>query len=144
MKKRDILWFVLSQINRKPIKNSEDRKNFELVIYDYIIDLESLTDINVKPMSAAFEQKQYLDRLLTLTERYNSIGNEAVPEQSLDGFLAKLQKMCRIYLDNDLDKDFYKERKSHHTTLAYTKSADELAPRTRLNNLKERAFQNLG
>lgn len=144
MKQRNVLWFVLSQIDRKPVKDVEARNNFKEAIYDYIIDLESLEPINVKPHTPSYPQKEYLNKLLTLTDRWNSIGNESVPEGVLDTFLTKLQDMCRTYLHDDLDVQFKKERQIHYTKLVRNQQDTELAPPTRLNDLKEQAFRNLG
>lgn len=144
IKQRNVLWFVLSQIDRKPVKDIESRNNFKEAIYDYIIDLESLEPINVIPSSPSYSQKEYLNKLLTLTDRWNSIGNESVPEPMLDSFLTKLQDMCRTYLHDNLDYQFKKERQIYYTKLVRNQQDTELAPPTRLNNLKELAHQRIG
>lgn len=144
MKTNQVLYFVLSQIDRKPVTDIEARNKFKEAIFDYIIELQTLEPINVLPSSPAYPQKEYLNKLLTLSDRWNSIKDDAVPDGVLDTFLTKLQDMCRTYLHDDLDIQFKKERQIHYTKLVRNQQDTELAPPTRLNDLKERAFRNLG
>ena len=139
-----VLWMCLSVLDRKPVTDKQARENYKQVVWDYIMDLQHLEPINVLPQSPAIEQKKYLDNLLVLADRWNSIGNEFLSDDKVEPFLIKLQEMCREYLHNDLDKQFYLERQTHYTELAFTKEETGIAPPTLLRNLKERAFKNLG
>jgi hypothetical protein len=49
----------------------------------------------------------------------------------------------RDYLNKNLQSDFYQLRKTHYTKLAWGPKDLEIAPSTRLNDLRERAFSNL-
>ena len=139
-----VLWMCLSVLDRKPIINKEAREKYKEVIWDYLMDLQHLEPINVLPQSSAIEQKKYLTTLLVLADRWNSIGNEFLSDDKVEPFLIKLQDMCKDYLYRDLYKEFYIQRQTHYTNIAYTKEQSGIAPPTMLANLKERAFKNLG
>jgi hypothetical protein len=143
MKTKNVLYFVLSQIDRKPVKDTEARSKFKEAIWDYIADLESLEVINVLPTSPAFEQKAYLDKLLIISNRWDTIGDEVLPDGMLDTFLSKLQDMCREYLHKNLGNEFYTLRKKHYHSLAFTQQSTEIPAPTLLRNLKEQAFRNI-
>jgi hypothetical protein len=143
MKTKNVLYFVLSQIDRKPVKDTEARSKFKEAIWDYIADLESLEVINVLPTSPAFEQKSYLNKLLVIANRWDTIGDEVLPDGMLDTFLSKLQDMCREYLHQDLSNEFYTLRKKHYYSLAFTQQSTEIPAPTLLRNLKEEAFRNI-
>jgi hypothetical protein len=141
---KNVLWMSLSVLDRKPITNQEARENYKEVIWDYLQDLDTLEPINVDKTSTAYEQKEYLLKLITLSDRWNSIGTDFLSDDKVEPFLKKLQDMCREYLHNDLHKEFYRLRQVHYTNLAFTKEDTSMAPPTLLANLKERAFKNLG
>ena len=139
-----VLWMCLSVLDRKPVTNQESREKYKEVIWDYLMDLQQLEPINVLPQSPAIEQKKFLDSLLILADRWNSIGNEFLSDDKVEPFLIKLQDMCKDYLYRDLNKEFHTLRQVHYTELSFTKQDNTIAPPTVLANLKERAFKNLG
>ena len=96
-----VLWMCLSVLDRKPVTDKQAREKYKEVIMDYLMDLQHLEPINVLPQSPAIEQKKYLDNLLVLADRWNSIGNEFLSDDKVEPFLIKLQEMCREYLHND-------------------------------------------
>jgi hypothetical protein len=134
---------IISVLNRKPVTDIETRNNFKSVIYNYTDDLLSLEPINIEGNNPAYRHKTYLDKLLILNDRYNSIGDDAIPSHKVEDFLITLQDNMRDYLNKNLQSDFYKLRKTHYTKLAFGSKDMELAPPTRLADLRERAFGNI-
>jgi len=134
---------IISVLNRKPVTDLEARNNFKSVIYDYTDELISLEPIYVEVNNPVYRHKTYLDKLLVLNDRYNSIGDEAIPSDKVEQFLTTLQDNMRDYLNKNLQSDFYKLRKSHYTNLAFGAKDMEVAPPTRLADLREKAFSNL-
>lgn len=138
-----VLWMCLSVLDRKSVTDKQARENFKQVIWDYLMNLQQLEPINVPPQSPAIEQKKFLDNLLVLADRWNSIGKEFLSDDKIEPFLIKLQEMCREYLHNDLDNEFFRLRQVHYTNLAFSKENNEIAPKTLLSNLKEQALRNI-
>jgi hypothetical protein len=134
---------TLSVINRKEITDLESRNNYKQVIFDYIGDLITLEPIYVEVNNPAYKHKTYLDKLLVLTDRWKSLGDDAIPEDKVEQFLTNLQDNMREYLNKNLQSDFYQLRKSHYTKLSWGTKELEIAPSTRLNDLRERAFSNM-
>jgi hypothetical protein len=134
---------TLSVLDKKPITDLEARKNYKVVVYDYITDLISLEPIFVDASNSAYSQKTYLEKLITLTDRWKSIGDDAIPEDKVETFLTNLQDNMREYLNRNLKSGFYELRKSHYSKLAWGTKELEIAPSTRLNDLREKAFSNM-
>lgn len=139
----NVLLMTLSVLDKKPITDLEQRNNFKEVVWDYITELITLEPIYVEVNNPAYQHKLYLEKLLTLTDRWKSIGSDVVPTDKVDKFLSGLQDNMREYLNRNLKSDFYQLRKSHYTKLAYSQKEMEIAPSTRLNDLREKAFSNI-
>lgn len=140
----NLVLLVLSVLKRKPVTNKEARMNYTEVIYDYILDLESLSLISVPATYASFQQKNYLNKLLILNDRYKSLGDEFLPDSSVESFLDKLQEMAKDYLDNKLYNEFFTLRKGYYTDLLKPDNASSTPTYGRLDTLKQAAFKNLG
>jgi hypothetical protein len=142
-----VLNVCLDVLDKKPITDEQARKNYKEVIWDYIRELSTLEPLNISPDSKAYIHKEYLVKLISLGDRYASIGNEALPSntEKIDVFLKKLQDMMRDYQNRDLYNVFYSLRKEHYTKLAFNQRGDEgIPPPTVIANLKEQAFRNIG
>lgn len=141
-----VIYLCLDILNSKPVKDEKARKNYKSVVWDYIADLSTLTPINVPTDSKAYNHKQYLIKLITLGDRYASLGNEVLPkeEEKVNSFLVKLQDMIKDYIQNDLDKVFYSLRKEYYSALAFNQRGNEgVAPPTVIANLREQALRNI-
>lgn len=141
---KTILWMVLSVLNRKTIVDKQARKNYKQVLFDYILDLESLEKINILPNSSAIKHKQYLEKLLIMNDRFEGIGNDFLEDSSIELFLSKLQDMMRDYLNKDLDNVFFNLRKDYYSNLCKSNPTESTQNYNRLSQLKEKAFANLG
>jgi hypothetical protein len=137
-----VLTMILSVLKRKSITDETARENYIEVLCSYIDDLNTLAPINIDYSNPVYEHKVYLDKLIILSDRWKSIGDDVIPTDKLDVFLVSLQDKIRDYLNKNLQSDFYKLRKMHHTNLAFTKDM-EVAPTTRLADLREKAFSNI-
>lgn len=141
---KTILWMVLSVLNRKPITDKQARENYKQVLFDYILDLESLEKINPLPNTSAMKHKQYLEKLLIMNDRFERIGNDFLEDDSVELFLSKLQDMMRDYLNEDLDNVFFNLRKDYYSNLCKSNPSESTQNYNRLSQLKEMAFSNLG
>jgi hypothetical protein len=140
---KNLFFMTLSVLDKKPITDIEARNNYKEVIWEYINDLSTLETIYVDVSNPAYKHKTYLDKLLVLTDRWKSLGDDAIPDDKVEQFLTNLQDNMRDYLNKNLQSDFYQLRKTHYTKLAWGPKDLEIAPSTRLNDLRERAFSNL-
>ena len=141
-----VLYLCLDILNSKPVKDEQARKNSKSLLWDYITDLSTLGPLNVPTDSKAYNQKQYLLRLITLGDRYASLGNEVLPKEKekINSFLVKLQDMMRDYVHGDLHKVFYQLRKEYYSSLAFNQRGNEgIAPPTVIANLREQALRNI-
>lgn len=143
-KPTNLLLLVLSALRKKPFTDTEARINYTNAVWDYILDLESLFPIAVPPTSSAFKQKNQLDKLLILNDRFSSIGDEFLTHSVVDSILAKVQDMFREYLDDKLYYEFYDLRKNHYAQLINSNRDDSVPTYNRLDTLKQAAFKNLG
>ena len=143
-KPTNLLLLVLSALRKKPVTDTEARINYTNAVWDYILDLESLSPISVEPTSSAFKQKNYLDKLLILNDRFISIGDEFLTPSAVDSILEKVQDMFREYLDDKLYYEFYDLRKNHYAQLINSNRDDSVPTYNRLDTLKHAAFKNLG
>jgi len=134
---------TLSVLDRKQTTDIEARNNYKEVVWDYISELSTLEPIYVEVNNSAYKHKTYLDKLLTLTDRWLSLGDEAIPLDKVEQFLTTLQDNMRDYLNKNLKSDFYQLRKTHYTKLAFGSKDMEIAPPTRLADLREKAFSNI-
>jgi hypothetical protein len=140
---KNLFFMTLSVLDKKPITDIQARNNYKEVIWEYINDLSTLETIYVDVSNPAYKHKTYLDKLLVLTDRWKSLGDDAIPDDKVEQFLTNLQDNMREYLNKNLQSDFYQLRKTHYTKLAWGPKDLEIAPSTRLNDLRERAFSNL-
>ena len=140
---KDLLFMTYSVLKRKPITDLETRNNYKEVVWDYINQLSTLEPIYVDVSNPAYSHKTYLDKLLILTNRWKSLGDDAIPDDKLEQFLTNLQNNMREFLNKNLQSDFYQLRKTHYSKLSWGTKELEIAPSTRLNDLRERAFSNL-
>lgn len=138
-----VLFMTLSVLDRKPITDLEARNHYKEVLFDYIDDLTTLEPIYVEVNNSAYNHKTYLDKLLVLADRWKSLGDDAIPDDKVEQFLTNLQDNMREYLNRNLQSGFYELRKSHYTKLSWGTKELEIAPSTRLNDLRERAFSNM-
>tara|TARA_R110000803_G_scaffold114828_1_gene183262 strand:- start:156 stop:611 length:456 start_codon:yes stop_codon:yes gene_type:complete len=141
-----ILDVCLEILNKKVITDEEGRKKYKKVLYDYIADLSTLTPMNVSADNPAYIHKQYLLKLITVSDRYASLGDEVLPNETekINIFLKKLQDMIKDYLNKDLDKTFYSLRREHYSSLAFNQRGNEgIAPPTVIANLREQAMRNI-
>lgn len=142
-----VLDVCLQILDKKPVTDEQARKKYKEVIWKYIADISTLEPINISIDNKATIHKEYLLKLISLGDRYASIGNDALPNdtEKIDTFLKKLQDMMKDYLNRDLDKTFYSLRKEHYSKLAFNQRGNEgIAPPTVIANLKEQAFKNIG
>ena len=135
--KKSILFMVLSTLNRKSVVDIEARENYKEVIWDYIQDIEKLEKINVTPQSSAHKHKEYLNKLFILNERYQSIGNDIIPQTHLDSFLNTLQEMMRDYLYHKVYLEIYRLEHYHYTDLVKQGPSESTQNYQRLHQLKE-------
>lgn len=140
---KNLFFMTLSVIDKKPIADIEKRNKYKEVVWEYINDLSTLETIYVDINNPAYKHKTYLDKLLVLTDRWKSLADDAIPDDKVDVFLTNLQDNMRDYLNKNLQSDFYQLRKTHYTKLAWGPKDLEIAPSTRLNDLRERAFSNI-
>tara|TARA_R110000744_G_C19175865_1_gene542172 strand:- start:62 stop:520 length:459 start_codon:yes stop_codon:yes gene_type:complete len=141
-----VLDVCLEIINNKNVTDEVLRKNYKEVVWEYIADLSTLQPINVPMDNKAYNQKQYLLKLISLGDRYSSIGNDSLPNdtEKIDIFLKKLQDMIKDYLHEDLAKTFYSLRKEYYSSLAFNQRGNEgIAPPTVIANLREQAMRNI-
>jgi hypothetical protein len=140
-----VMNLVLSVLDRKSVIDKEAREKFKEVIYDYIEDLSTLETIYVDGNSPSYSHKSYLDKLIVLSKRWQSIGNEAIPTDGVESFLIKLQDNMRDYLYKNLKSDFYKIRKTHYTGLAFGNNNNNggLRPPSGVERLKAEMMENL-
>lgn len=139
----NVLLMTLSVLEKKSITDVQQRNDFKEVIWDYLTELITLEPIYVEVTNPAYQHKIYLEKLLTLTDRWKSIGSDVVPTDKVEQFLTTLQDNMREYLNRNLKSDFYQLRKTHYTKLAYSQKEMEIAPPTRLADLREKAFSNI-
>ena len=132
--------FVLSQLKRKPVTDKQARDNYITAITDYLLNLESLEPIVVEKDSPLYEQKQFLLKLLTLSDRYTKIDDEVIPDNKLDTLLVKVQDMCREYLYQNLEAEIYQLNRIYYTQLAFNTDTS-IAPKSRLASMKEQVAQ---
>jgi hypothetical protein len=141
----NVMNLILSVLDRKPVIDKEEREKFKEVIYDYLGDLSTLETIYVDSNSSAYNHKSYLDKLIVLSKRWQSIGNEAIPTDGVESFLNKLQDNMSDYLYKNLQSDFYKIRKTHYTGLAFGNNNNNggLRPSSGVERLKAEMMENL-
>lgn len=139
----NVLLMTLSVLDKKPITDVQTRMNYKEVVWDYITELTTLEPIFIDSNNPAYSHKTYLDKLLTFTDRWKSLGNDFIPDDKVEPFLTQLQDKMRDYLNKNLKSDFYQLRKTHYSKTAWGTKDLEIAPSTRLNDLRERAFSNI-
>lgn len=99
-----LLNLLFNTLDRKPITNQEDRNNYKDVLLDYSTFLHNLSFVDVSQLNIKLnKQRQFLDKLDTLSQRYKSIGDEAIPEKNVEEFLINIQDHMKDWLNNDLD-----------------------------------------
>lgn len=101
---------LFNTLDRKQVTNQEDRNNYKDVLLDYSTFLHSLSFVDVSELNIKLnKQRQFLDKLDTLSQRYKSIGNECIPASNVEQFLTNIQDHMRDWIDNDLDIELRKE-----------------------------------
>lgn len=98
---------LLETLDRKPVVNQQDRNNYIDLLYEYMNFLHRLSFVEVDPLNIKLtKHKSLLDKLDTLSQRYKSIGKDAVPEKNIEAFLINIQDHMREWIDADyLTKD---------------------------------------
>ena len=109
---KNLFFMTLSVLDKKPITDIEARNNYKEVIWEYINDLSTLETIYVDVSNPAYKHKTYLDKLLVLTDRWKSLGDDAIPDDKVDQFLTNLQDNMRDYLNKNLQSDFYQSHQN--------------------------------
>ena len=85
-----------------------------------------------------------MEKLFIMNDRFESIDNDFLEDDSVELFLSKLQDMIRDYFHNDLDDVFFNLRKDYYINLSKSNPSESTQNYNRLNKLKEMAFSNLG
>ncbi len=115
----DFLTMIFSTLDRKPIRNQEDRNNYKEVLLDYCNFLYKLGPL---PSNVYFiSQKKFIEKLDVYLGRYKSIGSEFLPDDKLDSFLTELQDYMRDYV-NDMQKaetELFQFEKKFYSSLCY-------------------------
>ena len=108
---------ILNTLDRKPIIDQEARNNYRDLIIEYTNYLHRLSFINVDQLNIKLnKQKILLDKLETLSQRYKSIGDDAIPEKNVEAFLINIQDHMREWIDNDyLQKETLTAETKHFT-----------------------------
>lgn len=102
--KSALLNLVFNTLDRKQVTNQEDRNNYKDILLDYINFLHNLSFVDISQLNIKLnKQRQFLDKLDTLSQRYKSIGDECIPEKNVEAFLINIQDHMRDWLHNDLD-----------------------------------------
>jgi hypothetical protein len=102
--KGTLLSLMFNTLDRKKVTNQEDRNNYKDVLLDYCNFLHKLSFIDTNLLNIKLnKQRIFLDKLDTLSQRYKSIGDEAIPEKNLEQFLISIQDNMREWINNDLD-----------------------------------------
>jgi hypothetical protein len=93
---------IFNTLDRKLVIDQEARNNYRDLIMDYTFFLHRLSFINIDKLNIKLsKQKAFLDKLETLSQRYKSIGDEAIPEKNVEAFLINIQDHMREWIDND-------------------------------------------
>lgn len=112
-----LLNLVFHTLNRKEVTNQEDRNNYKDVLLDYVTFLHNLSFVDVSQLNNKLnKQKTFLDKLDTLSQRYKSIGDEAIPEKNLEQFLISIQEHMTEWINNDLDIELKIEEARYFNT----------------------------
>ena len=115
--KGTLLSLMFNTLNRKQVTNQEDRNNYKDVLLDYCIFLHKLSFIDANLLNIKLnKQRIFLDKLDTLSQRYKSIGDEAIPEKNLEQFLISIQDNMREWINNDLDIELKIEEAKYFNT----------------------------
>jgi len=117
-----LLELMFSTLNRKAITDEEARNNYKDVMLEYCTFLHRLSDIELSNVLNAKlnHQKAFLDKLDKLTERYKSIKEDAIPNESVEAFLKNVQEHMRHWVNNDLNIDLRNEETKHYNRTAYS------------------------
>jgi hypothetical protein len=117
-----LLKLMFNTLDRKEVSDEEARNNYKDLLLDYCHFLYRLSDIemNSNLNQKLNHQKEFVDKLEKLTERYKSINDDAVPNESLEAFLNNVQEHMKHWVNNDLNIDLRNEETKHYNRSAYS------------------------
>lgn len=122
------LQLIMNTLDRKPVTDQVARDNYKSLIMDYYQFLLRLSSIDYdnKLNLKLSKQYQYLNKLDMLTQRYKSIGNDAIKDDKVETFLVELQDHMREWINNDyLETELRSEETKHFSKTAYEKSIQQ-------------------
>ena len=90
-------------------------------IYDYLTDLSTLEKVEVDMNSKSYSHKQFLKNLLVFESSYRIFSTKFLSEEKVAPFVAKLQSMFSDYKRNNLKNEFFLQRKTHYSRLAFNR-----------------------
>jgi hypothetical protein len=124
--------------------SDEHKKEFMYIsILDYIDFLSALSFVGNTSNSHLNKHFDYLNAMLILNDRYNSIGKEAF-RNNPDELLDRLQQYIQHWSKNELNKELRILEKNHYKSLAFSNEENphqQMAGRTA--QLKEQALRNI-
>ena len=94
---------LFETLNRKVVTDLEARNNYKDLVFDYCNFLYRLSAIQLSSTLNINLNKQYkfLEKLEVLSNRYKSIGSEAIPNDKFEDFLENLQTHIREWINQD-------------------------------------------
>ena len=116
---------LFDTLNRKKVTDLEARNNYKDLVFDYCSFLHRLSAIQLSSTLNSKLNKQYkfLEKLEVLSNRYKSIGSDAIPNDKFEDFLENLQTHIREWIDADyLETDLRTEEAKWFNTSAYQSS----------------------
>jgi hypothetical protein len=137
---KDFSNLIYQTLERHPYQDAQTRENFKEVVSDYLVFLYQLNDYNTIFDTTLQPHKEYSKKLGQLCDKFKKNPNY-IQDSQVEGFVKTLQSQMRNYLHEDCDKRLYKVMKEFHTEVAWSKEVEK--PVSRLNNLKEQAFNTL-
>ena len=90
-------------------------------IYDYLTELCTLEKVEVDVNSKAYSHKQFLKNLLVFESSFRIFSNKFISEDKIKPFVEKLESMFSDYKRNNLKNQFFLQRKTHYSRLAFNK-----------------------
>lgn len=118
-----LLELLFSTLDRKAVTDEEARENYKTVLFEYCGFLHRLADIELSSNQhqKLNHQKEFLDKLEKLTERFSSIKEDAIPNKNVESFLTTLQDHIKHWVNNpDIDTDLRNEETKFYNRAAYS------------------------
>jgi len=141
---RKMMLESVNTTSEKMWNSDEHKKEFMYIsVLDYIDFLCALSFIGNTSNSQLNKHFDYLNQLLILSDRYNSIGKEAFRNNS-DELLDRLQQYIQHWSKNELNKELRILEKNHYKSLSFSNEENphqQMAGRTA--QLKEQALRNI-